>query len=105
MADILPSRPAAEGAICLSPDQLRELLEDAGEAGAKRTLARLGLDDTAAVSDLREVRDLLSAWRTARRVAWETVVRSATVGLLAVLAAGLALHLFGGGQGSGPPRQ
>jgi hypothetical protein len=95
MADILPSRPVADGVICLSPDQLRALLEDAGEAGAKRTLARLGLDDEKAVHDMREVRDLLSAWRSARRVAWETVVRAGTIGLLAALAAGLALNWLG----------
>ena len=62
--------------ICLSPEQLRSLLEDAGEQGAKRTLARLGLEDEKAVQDLREVRDLLSAWRSARRVALETIVRT-----------------------------
>jgi hypothetical protein len=82
-------------AICLSPDQLRALLEDAGEQGAKRTLARLGLEDEKAVQDLREVRDLLSAWRSARRVAWETIVRAGTVGMLAILAAGFAMHWFG----------
>ena len=87
-------------AICLSPEQLRAMLEDAGEAGAKRTLARLGLDDAKAVDDLREVRDLLSAWRSARLVSWETIVRAAKVGLLAALAAGLALNWFGS-----PPRQ
>lgn len=87
--------------ICLSPEQLRLLLEDAGEQGAKRTLARLGLEDEKAVQDLREVRDLLSAWRSARRVALETIVRTLTIGLLAMLAAGFALHWFGDGK---PPR-
>lgn len=88
-------------AICLSPEQLRKLLEDAGEQGAKRTLARLGLDDEKAVADLREVRDLLSAWRSARRVALETIVRTLTIGFLAVLAAGVTWHWFGDGK---PPR-
>lgn len=95
--------PPAAGTICLAPAELRTLLEDAAKRGADRTLARLGLDDQKAVDDLREVRDLLSAWRSARRVAWETVVRGATIGVLALLAAGVALHLVGN-QGSGPPR-
>lgn len=103
MAEILPSRPFAEGAICLSPEQLRMLLEDAGEAGAKRTLARLGLDDERAVQDVREMRDVLSAWRSARRVAWETIVRIGTTALLMLLAAGAAFYVLG--SGSGPPRQ
>jgi hypothetical protein len=89
------------GAICLAPDELRALLEDAAKRGADRTLARLGLEDQTAVEDLREVRDLLSAWRSARRVAWETMVRAATVGFLAILAAGFAMHWFG----NTPPRQ
>lgn len=103
MNEILPSREHAEGAICLSPEQLRHILEDAAEMGAKRTLARLGLDDASAVQDVREMRDVLSAWRSARRVAWETIVRAATWCLLALIAAGAALHLWGG-AGSGPPR-
>lgn len=87
--------------ICLSPDQLRSLLEDAGEQGARRTLARLGLEDEKAVQDLREVRDILSAWRSARRIALETIVRTLTIGLLALLAAGFAFNWFGDGK---PPR-
>jgi hypothetical protein len=85
-------------AICLSPEQLRTLLEDAGEQGAKRTLARLGLEDEKAVQDLREVRDVLSAWRSARRIALETIVRTLTIGFLAVLAAGFAFNWFGDGK-------
>lgn len=87
---------ALPGAICLRPVELQQLLEDAAEQGAKRTLARLGIDDEKAVEDLREVRDLLSAWRSARRVAWETMVRVGTVALLAALAAGMAMHWFDG---------
>lgn len=92
------------GTICLAPDQLREMLANAAEEGAKRTLARLGLDDEKAVQDLREARDLLSAYRAARRVAGETLIRLATTALFGALIAGLALHLIGG-QGSAPPRQ
>ena len=65
--------------ICLSPDQLRSLLEDAGEQGARRTLARLGLEDEKAVQDLREVRDILSAWRSARRIASPASVAASVV--------------------------
>ncbi|MGX9965548.1 DUF6127 family protein [Roseomonas sp. F4] len=87
--------------IHLTAPELRDLLDHAAEAGAKRALARLGLADEASVKDLAEVRDLLSAWRTARRVAWETVVRAATIAILAALAAGFALNWIGG---SAPPR-
>lgn len=92
---------AEAGAICLRPYELQELLTNAAEQGAKRTLARLGIDDEKAVADLREVRDLLSAWRSARRVAWETLIRAATVALLAALAAGVALSWIGDRHGTG----
>lgn len=86
MGDVQP------GMVCLRPIELQAMLADAAEQGAKRTLARLGIDDEKAMQDLQEVRDLLSAWRTARRVAWETAVRTGTVALLAALALGLALN-------------
>jgi hypothetical protein len=42
MADDLPEAArAAVGTICLSPVQMRELLEDAAEQGTHRALARL----------------------------------------------------------------
>jgi hypothetical protein len=93
---------AQPGAICLRPDELQELLQDAAEEGAKRTLARLGIDDDKAVADLREVRDVLAAYRSAKRVAWETLIRLGMTAMLALMMAGLALHLWEGR--GGPPR-
>lgn len=49
---------------------LRALAEEASEAGARRALARLGLSDEAAHGDLAELRELLRAWRDAKRSAW-----------------------------------
>jgi hypothetical protein len=44
---------------------LRALVEESSQAGARRALASLGLD---------ELRELLSAWRDAKRSAWRAVV-------------------------------
>lgn len=44
-------------------DTLAELVEAASEDGATRALQRIGLEDKKAVHDIRDLRDLLSAWR------------------------------------------
>jgi hypothetical protein len=49
---------------------LRAIAEEAGELGAVRALARLGLADEGAVGDVRELRQLLGAWRDAKRATW-----------------------------------
>jgi hypothetical protein len=53
-----------------------------------------------AAKDIRELRDLLEAWRDARRTAWQTTVKVVTTGILAALLVGAAikLKLMGGAQ-------
>ena len=84
----------------LRPDDLDELLTRAAELGAERVLAHLGLENGHAARDIRELRDLLEAWRDARRTAWQTAVKVATTGILAALLVGAAikLKLMGGPQ-------
>ena len=53
---------------------LRALVEESSQAGARRALASLGLDDERARRDMDELRELLSAWRDAKRSAWRAVV-------------------------------
>ena len=62
--------------------------------GAQRVLARMGLDDARAHEDLSELRDLLAAWRDAKRSAWRAFVSWAVRGALALLLIGLA-YRFG----------
>lgn len=70
---------------------LRAIAEEAGEQAATRALARLGLEDAAAAKDMAELRELLSAWRDAKRSVWKAavgwVVRIAGALLLTGLAA------------------
>ncbi len=86
--------------IILRPDDLDDLLTRAAERGAERCLAHLGLENGHAARDIRELRDLLEAWRDARRTAWQTAVKVITTGILAALLVGAAvkLKLLGGGQ-------
>lgn len=48
-------------------DQIDEALAQAAEQGAKRALAAAGLDSETAADDIRQLRALLHAYRSARR--------------------------------------
>jgi len=72
---------------------LRALAEESSQAGARRALASLGLDDERARRDMDELRELLSAWRDAKRSARQAVVSWAVRLCLAALLAGMALKL------------
>ena len=77
----------------ITNDKLGELLAQASEAGAQRALAHLGLSDQSAAKDMADLRELLSAWRDAKKSARKAVVEWLVRGLLALLVIGLALKL------------
>lgn len=74
-------------------NNLQGLLEQASETGARRALARLGLDDASAAKDMNELRELLSAWRDAKRSAGKAVIGWVVRMVLALLLIGLAVRL------------
>jgi hypothetical protein len=86
-----------ENMLMLSKADLDDLLdrvaERGAERGAERCLAHLGLENGGAARDIRELRDLLEAWRDARRTAWQTAVKVVTTGILAALLVGSAIKL------------
>ena len=90
----------AENLVLMRREDFDELLDSAAERGAERVLAHLGLENGHAARDIRELRDLLEAWRDARRTAWQTIIKVVTTGLLAVILVGAAikLKLMGGAQ-------
>jgi Family of unknown function (DUF6127) len=73
--------------------ELRVMLEQASEAGAQRALAHLGLADESAAKDMADLRELLSAWRDAKRSARKAVIEWLVRGALAALVIGLAFKL------------
>lgn len=89
-----------EDTLLLRREDFEDLLDRAAERGAERCLAHLGLENGHAAKDIRELRDLLEAWRDARRTAWQTAVKVITTGILAALLVGAAikLKLMGGAQ-------
>ena len=96
----LPSELPAEPVLSLRAEDLDDLLTRAAERVAERCLAHLGLENGHAARDIRELRDLLEAWREARHTAWQTMVKVITTGLLTVIVLGAAIKfkLMGGGQ-------
>ncbi len=72
---------------------LRAIAEEAGELGASRALTRLGLADEAAQGDVAELRELLRAWRDAKRSAVGAVVGWVVRMLLALVLVGMAVKL------------
>ena len=67
---------------------IRALIEEASDLGAGRALERLGLSDRGAETDVRELRELLSAWRDAKKAA-----RGAVIGWIVRI--GMAMVLLG----------
>lgn len=72
-------------------DEVKQMIKIAAEAGAKKALADIGLHDEDAGKDVEEIRGLLEAWRTAKKAAFDTIIRFFTGALLTALAVGVYL--------------
>jgi hypothetical protein len=82
-----------ENMLLMRKEDFDEMLDSAAQRGAERCLAHLGLENGSAAKDIRELRDLLEAWRDARRTAWRTAVKVVTTAILAMLLVGAAIKL------------
>ncbi|AEG47902.1 hypothetical protein Sphch_0202 [Sphingobium chlorophenolicum L-1] len=72
---------------------IRALIEEASELGVGRALERLGLADRGAGDDVRELRELLGAWRDAKKAARGAVVAWVVRVVMALLLLGMAVKL------------
>lgn len=72
---------------------LRAIVEESGDLGAGRALARIGLADASAGQDMRELRELLQAWRDARSGAWGAMFDKFVRAVMAIVLAALAVQL------------
>ena len=70
---------------------LRAVVEEAATLGATRALALLGLEDAQAARDMAELRDLLAAWREAKKSLWKGVLGWVAKMAAVVMLAGLAV--------------
>ena len=90
MLALLVAQAQGQGADLVT---LRALIEEASEVGAERAMDALGLKDPQARRDMDELRELLRAWRDAKKSAWNAVVTWAVRIFLAVLVAGIAVKV------------
>ncbi|MBH9537007.1 DUF6127 family protein [Novosphingopyxis sp. YJ-S2-01] len=72
---------------------LRAIVEEASDAGAARALERLGLADPQAHGDVRELRQLLDAWREAKRGALKAGLDWLVKALIALMLIGIAVRI------------
>lgn len=79
----------------MTQTELDALLDAAAERGAKRALERLGLHDDGAGNDIRDLRNLLDSWRSARTTVLKTVTQWITMGILGAIAFGTWQQITG----------
>ena len=77
----------------MSPEVIEQMIARAAKQGAREALQSVGLHDENAGDDMRELRNLLDAWRSTKKTVWSQVVKAITMAVLGAIAAGAFLQL------------
>ena len=78
--------------------ELELLIDRAAKKGAQEALRSIGLHDDDAIHDVRELRELLDAWRDAKKTVTNTITKALTIAFLSMLAIGAYIRWGGNGQ-------
>ena len=70
----------------VTPEELEDTLDRAAKKGAAEALRSLGLQDESAATDIRDMRNLIDAWRMTKKSIWATTVKLGTVAVLTFIA-------------------
>ena len=70
----------------VTPEELEDMLDRAAKKGAAEALRSLGLQDESAATDIRDMRNLIDAWRMTKKSIWATTVKLGTVAVLTFIA-------------------
>lgn len=81
-------RKTDEGEFLVTKCELELMLEQASKEGAKQALTELGLHDENAPTDIRDLRELLRAFRIAKKDSFRILVKCIVIGFVTVLTAG-----------------
>lgn len=79
--------------IDLDNDELKALLVLAAKDGARQALAEVGLHDETAPDDMRELRNLIDSWRSAKKTIGSTIIKATTTAVLIFLAGAVAMKM------------
>ena len=74
--------------------EIKIIVEEAAELGARKALRNIGLNDKNASSDVSELRSLLDSWRVAKRTVGKTIVQGITTLILGCVIAGSYFNFF-----------
>ena len=74
--------------------EMEAMVEKAAIAGARKALREVGLSDDDANSDVKELRNLLDSFRSAKRTVGKTIVQALTTLFLAALMAGAYFNFW-----------
>ena len=88
-------KKSEEGEFVLSKCELELLLEHASQKGAKAALSELGLHDENAPTDIRDMRELLNAFRMAKKDSFRILIKCLIIGFMTIVTAGF-ISLLGG---------
>lgn len=77
----------------LTQEDLDDMLDRAAERGATKALKSLGLSDDQAPHDIRDLRELMSSWRSIRREAISTTTKIVTTVILTAIAIGVGVQM------------
>lgn len=79
----------------MSPEVIEQMIARAAQQGAKAALESIGLHDENAGQDMKELRNLLDAWRSTKKTVWSQIVKAMTMAVLGAIAAGAFLQFKG----------
>jgi 2-iminoacetate synthase ThiH len=79
----------------MSPEVIEQMIARAAKQGAREALESIGLHDENAGDDMKELRNLLDAWRSTKKTVWSQVVKAMTMAVLGAIAAGAFLQFKG----------
>ena len=77
--------------VSLTREELKSLMRDAAREGARTALTEVGLSDGDAGTDIRELRNLIDSWRSAKKDIGSTILKVSSSAILIFIAAAVAM--------------
>ncbi|AHC30461.1 hypothetical protein CC53_gp044 [Rhizobium phage vB_RleS_L338C] len=87
------SGAAPNSVIEITRSELDAIIDAAAERGAIKALKSLGLDDDKAPHDIRDIRQLITAWRDMKSEALKTAAKMVTTAILTAIVIGLGVQM------------